>query len=77
MIASSQSHAETKKSIGKRIKMARYELEMSGAELSRRAGLGYGAISCLERGKTEPRLITAQKICAVLGITVNDLLYDK
>jgi transcriptional regulator with XRE-family HTH domain len=50
------------------------ELELSDAEVARRAGLSerrYGYYATSER---EPNLATLIRICEVLGVTPNDLL---
>ena len=52
------------------------ELGLSDAEVARRAGLGERRYGHYVAGTREPDLGTLVKICAVLGVTPNDLLFD-
>lgn len=50
------------------------ELELSDAEVGRRAGLSERRYGNYVRGTREPDLATVLRICSVLDITPNDLL---
>ena len=56
-----------------RIRDIREERKLTQEELAERAGLPRQHVSDLERGVMRPRIDTAQKLAAALGVTVDDL----
>lgn len=59
---------------GEVIKSRRLELGMTLEEVSLESGFSIGYLSKLERGNTVPPLATMQKLAAVLGIDMMELL---
>jgi len=62
------------KVFGKRLRQRGGELELSSAEVARRAGLSERRYGHYVTGAREPDLETLLKICKVLGSTPNHLL---
>jgi transcriptional regulator with XRE-family HTH domain len=58
----------------KRLRERARELELSDAEVARRAGLAERRYGHYVRGAREPDLETLLRICAALDVTPNDLL---
>lgn len=58
----------------KRLRERARELELSDAEVARRAGLAERRHGHYVRGTREPDYDTLLGICAILGVTPNDLL---
>ena len=57
-----------------RIRKYRDAQEKNQFDMASEMGLSTEEISLLERGKTDPKLSTLQKIAAHMGITVSELL---
>ena len=57
-----------------RVKQYRKSQAKSQLDMAFEMGLSVEEISLIERGMTDPRLSTLQKIAAHMGITVSDLL---
>lgn len=55
------------KKLGKRIKIARVEMDMTQTDLAKAAGLLQKSISSYERGNSLPGLDTLEKISKVLN----------
>jgi transcriptional regulator with XRE-family HTH domain len=62
--------------LGSRLRARARELELSDAEVARRAGLGERRYGHYVRNRREPDVATLLRICAVLGVTPNDLLLE-
>jgi transcriptional regulator with XRE-family HTH domain len=58
----------------KRLRQRARELELSDAEVARRAGLAERRYGHYVRGNREPDFETLLRICTVLDVTPNDLL---
>jgi transcriptional regulator with XRE-family HTH domain len=58
----------------KRLRERAHQLELSDAEVARRAGLAERRYGHYVRGLREPDFATLVRICAVLDLTPNDLL---
>jgi len=58
----------------KRLRERARQLELSDAEVARRAGLAERRYGHYVRGLREPDFVTLLRICAVLDATPNDLL---
>jgi transcriptional regulator with XRE-family HTH domain len=52
------------------------EQEMSGRQLALKSGVSTGVIGHLLRAEREPSVSTLEKLCDVLGVTMNDLLRE-
>lgn len=59
--------------IGGNIRRRRAVLDISRAELARRAELSYSEVSAVERGEREPLASTLLKITAALDFELSDL----
>ena len=59
--------------MGYRIAKRRTELGMSQEGLAELAGMSRVSVVRIENGEQTPRSNTAEKLCRVLGITMNDL----
>ena len=64
----------TQETIGKNIRKARRDLELTQDELAERLAVTESAVSQWESGKTVPDLMTVPALCAVLGVTSDWLL---
>ena len=62
---------------GMRLKSYRKLKKMTLKELAEETGLSVGFLSKIENGFGNPSINNIQKICYVLGITVNDLMISK
>jgi len=60
--------------LAKRVKAYRKGRSKNQPDLAWEMGLSTEEISLIERGKTDPKLSTLQKIAAHMGITVSSLL---
>lgn len=60
--------------LAKRLKAYRTQQSKNQFDMANEIGISIEEISLLERGKTDPRLSTLQKIAAHMGITVSSLL---
>ena len=63
--------------LAKRVKKYRKQLEKTQFDMAVEMGISTEEISLIERGRTDPRLSTMQKIAAHMGITVSRLLDTK
>ena len=54
--------------------MYRKDQDKSQIDMASEMGLSVEEISLIERGMTDPKLSTLQKIAAHMGVTVSDLL---
>jgi y4mF family transcriptional regulator len=54
--------------IGQAIQHRRKELKITQSNLSELAGIGANSLSRIEKGETNPRLATLEKIADVLGM---------
>lgn len=52
----------------------RNNLKLSQAELAKQCGVTQQFIQLLERGKRSPSIKTAEKLAAVLGVTLDELV---
>jgi transcriptional regulator with XRE-family HTH domain len=59
--------------IGGNVRRRRAVLDISRAELARRAELSYSEVSAVERGEREPLASTLLKITSALEFTLSDL----
>jgi transcriptional regulator with XRE-family HTH domain len=64
----------TQETIGKNIRKARRDLELTQDELAERLAVTESAVSQWELGKTVPDLMLIPTLCAVLGVTSDWLL---
>ncbi len=64
-------------SFGKRLRHARQQLGLSGAELAARLGLERSAIPQYEAGRTFPSVAVLKKLTRILGISIDRLLFDE
>lgn len=62
--------------IGVRIKRAREKAGMTQERFSELIGMGTKSVSALERGTVGVSLSTLQRICRVLSVSSDDLLFD-
>lgn len=60
--------------LAKRVKAYRKDRAINQPEMAWEMGLSTEEVSLIERGKTDPKLSTLQKIAAHMGITVSTLL---
>ncbi|SDK03571.1 helix-turn-helix domain-containing protein [Sediminibacillus albus] len=61
--------------IGEKIKQLRQEKKMSLSELADQAGVAKSYLSSIERNlQTNPSIQFIEKVSAVLGVSINDLL---
>lgn len=60
--------------LGRRLRERARQLQLSDAEVARRAGLAERRYGHYVRGTREPDLATVLRICAVLNVTPNELL---
>lgn len=60
--------------LAKKIKEYRNAQSLNQFEMACEAGLSIEEISLIERGKTDPKLSTLQKLAAYMGVTVSSLL---
>ncbi|MFD2445084.1 helix-turn-helix domain-containing protein [Bacillus sp. CGMCC 1.16607] len=63
--------------IGERVKQLRLEKRMSLSEVAEQAGVAKSYLSSLERNlQTNPSIQFLEKIAAVLGVSVDNLIHD-
>lgn len=67
----------TPKHVGKNLTDVREEFGISRKELAERSGYGRSTIDQIELGYCYPSVTTLIDICAVLGVTPNDILIGK
>lgn len=60
-----------------RIKFRRIELNISQAELAKKAGVTRQTIGMIESGEFNPSLKLCLSICWALGLTLNDLFWEE
>ena len=60
-----------------KMKFRRIELEMSQAELARRAGVTRQTIGMIEAGEFNPSIKLCVAICRALGCTLNDIFLEE
>ena len=60
--------------LAQKVKEYRQAQSMTQFDMACESGLSIEEISLIERGKTDPKLSTLQKIAAYMGITVSSLL---
>lgn len=65
---------QTLKEIGKKIRLARCEREMSQSELALEAGTDKGRISKIENGVSVVGILLFIDICKALKVNPNDIL---
>ena len=59
-----------------KMKLRRMELEMSQAELAKRADVTRQTIGLIEAGEFNPSLKLCVAICKALDVTLNDLFWE-
>ena len=59
-----------------RIKFRRIALNMSQADLAKKAGVTRQTIGMIESGEFNPSLKLCLSICWALGLTLNDLFWE-
>jgi len=62
--------------LGKRVKIARIEQDLSQEALAEKAGLSIQFLSNIENAKSKASLATFVKIANALNLTIDDLLCD-
>lgn len=62
--------------VGERVRSARSRAGISQSELAEKTGIHQSRISRLERGRHCPRLDTIERVAAVLGCTLTELLSE-
>jgi transcriptional regulator with XRE-family HTH domain len=65
-----------KEKVGRAIRRLREERNVSQEAFADRVGLHRTAMSALERGRTDPRLSTLERVARGLGVRVSELLHD-
>jgi DNA-binding XRE family transcriptional regulator len=55
------------------VRQLRTERDWTQEDLAHEAGLRTGAVSAIERGKSDPKWTTVQAIAAALGVTAANL----
>lgn len=63
--------------LGEKLKHLRKERRITLSEMAEKTGLSLGFLSNVERGQTSPTITHLHKMCAELGITLNDLLIEQ
>lgn len=64
-------------SLGTRIKALRKARDLTLTATSEQTGLSIGFLSNLEHDETSPSIANLHKVCAALGVTINDLLAEQ
>lgn len=64
---------DLKMTIGEKIRYIRTSKKLSAEKLAKSAGLGQSTISEIELGKKSPTIVTLEKICSALNITLVEL----
>ena len=60
--------------LARQLKRYRRTANKTQCEMSSEMGICAGELGLLERGKTNPKLSTMQRIASYMGVTVSDLL---
>ena len=63
--------------LGKRIRVLRKELNLTQAELSKKANISGYYVGEIERGEASPSLSTLNDIANALGVTIRDMFPSK
>lgn len=63
--------------LSKNVKEIRKKMNLSQMEFAVECGISTEILSLIERGKTDPKLSTIQKIAAYTGLSVHELLKIK
>ena len=61
----------------KRMKIARFEMDMKQEDLAKAVGVTRQTIGMIESGKYNPSLNLCISICKVLNKTLNDLFWEE
>lgn len=64
-------------SIGKRLKELRRKYDLSQERLALRADITTAYLGQIERGEKNPTVVTVEKLCAALGISLSDFFSDQ
>ena len=67
----------TKKELGRRLRTARFDREMTLKDVAHRSGLSATHISEVERGKSSPTIGSLQRICEALGRSASEFLLER
>ncbi len=62
---------------GRRVRHFRQQLHLTQEQLAERVGVSASFLGHIERGSRVASLETVMQLCAVLGVTPNDLLADE
>ncbi len=68
---------EAKNSIGKRIRQARKDRNLSQIELSTETGMLSSTVSCLESGRTKPGALALIQLALALDVSTDWLLFGE
>jgi putative transcriptional regulator len=60
-----------------KMKFRRIELEMSQAELAKKAGVTRQTIGLIEAGEFNPSIKLCNRICRALDVTLNDIFWEE
>ena len=63
--------------VGRRLRTLRQRQGASVRSTAKRDGLSAAAVSAYERGRQTPGLAATERLCAVLGVSVAELLSGK
>lgn len=63
--------------LAQKVRAYRKEQSLNQFEMACESGVSIEEISLIERGKTDPKLSTLQKLAAYMGVTVSSLLEVK
>ena len=72
-----ETHMLDKKNMGLRIRRAREQKHWTREQLAEKLELSVTAVADLERGKSGTRLETLVKLCALLGLSADYVLYGE
>jgi transcriptional regulator with XRE-family HTH domain len=61
--------------IGRRLKLARVQRELTQVDLAHQTGVGLRTIRQIEQTDFEPRVATARKLATALGVSVEWLVF--
>lgn len=62
---------------GRRIRSLRLERGMSQEELALNAGITPAYLGMVERGEKNPTLVTIEKLCGAIGITLEECFFQE
>ena len=65
------------RTMGERLKLGRKRATLRQADLATNAGVGIATIRRIEQGTMEPRLATARKLAAALGVRAEWLVFGE